>query len=140
MRRLKITAPFEFFFDFFRKPSVASGVVLGGYLGTIRRLPWGPTSCLFLVPRLPYPGEGGWALLPFLKWWVPPCDGTPPCTVGQQWVGGFEGREGLIFSLSGWVPCELSPPPPPPLRGVGQVLWVPPLLILRPSPTCEEKP
>ena len=34
-------------------------------------------------------------------------------------------------SVSGWVPLELSPPPP---VGVGQVLWVPALLILPPPP------
>ena len=95
---------------------------------------------LSLVPRLPYPWGRGGACLPLSKWWVPP-DGTPPppcggLGVGQERVGGFEGKGCIpgakgellpcIFScvgqsVSAWVPLELSPPPPP--VGVGQVLW-----------------
>ena len=78
------------------------------------------------MPRTPSPG-----FLPaFLKnsnFWVPPSGGTRGVGVGQEWVGGFEGKgyirgakgAGKFFpciflcvgqSVSGWVP--LAPPPP----------------------------
>ena len=96
--------------------------------------------------------RGGGACLPLSKWWGPPSDAPPP---PPEWAGGFEGK-GYIpgakgarkvsplylpcvgQSVSRWVPLEVSPSPP----WGGGVLkccgacqrWVPPLLILPPSP------
>ena len=80
--------------------------------------------------RLPYPlAGGGGCVHAFFKMVVPPSDGTrPPGGVGQEWVGGLEGKGHIpgakgagkillyIFvcvgqSASGWVPLELSPLP-----------------------------
>ena len=46
-------------------------------------------------PTLP-PGGGGGACLPVSNWWVPPSHATHG-EMGQEWVGGFEGK--------GDIPC-----------------------------------